>query len=90
MHSAEASVSGAGGASTAKINILGAITKPLTKRIVQVSFSRKRERKKMSRLLIPQIDKAVLKCWGTGGCQEERLLKVWCEKPSAEVKKNIY
>lgn len=31
-----------------------------------------------------QIDKPVLKCWGTGGCQDERLLKVWCTKPSNE------
>ncbi len=23
----------------------------------------------------------MLKCWGLGGCQDERLLKVWCKKP---------
>lgn len=40
-------------------NLLGMITKPLTKSIVQ-------------------IDKAVLKCWGLGKCQKQRLLKVYC------------
>jgi len=41
------------------VNLLGALTKPLTHKIVQ-------------------INKPVLKCWALGGCQEERLLKVWC------------
>ncbi|TRY68652.1 hypothetical protein TCAL_02478 [Tigriopus californicus] len=49
--------------SKTSVNVLGAITKPLTQ-------------------MIMQIDKPVLKCWGIGGCQDERLLKVWCTKPS--------
>jgi len=28
---------------------------------------------------IIQIDKSVLKCWALGGCEDARLLKVWCE-----------
>lgn len=55
----------AGGSETASslsnVNLLGTITKPLTKKIVQ-------------------IDKSVLKCWALGGCNEERLLKVYCNK----------
>jgi hypothetical protein len=27
-----------------------------------------------------QIDKNVLQCWGLGECQDERLLKIWCNK----------
>lgn len=42
-------------------SFIEAITKPLTKKIIQ-------------------IDKSVLKCWALGGCEESRLLKVWCEK----------
>jgi len=42
-----------------KVNILGAITKPFTSKIIQ-------------------IDKKVLKCWALGGCNDSRLLKVWC------------
>eukprot|EP00090_Calanus_glacialis_P021312 TRINITY_DN32887_c0_g1_i1.p1 TRINITY_DN32887_c0_g1~~TRINITY_DN32887_c0_g1_i1.p1 ORF type:complete len:623 (-),score=92.71 TRINITY_DN32887_c0_g1_i1:471-2339(-) len=48
-----------------RINVLGAITKPLTSTIIQ-------------------IDKSVLKCWALGQCQEDRLLKVWCEKYAAD------
>ena len=32
----------------------------------------------ISVFISPQIDKSVLKCWGVGECQDERLLKVWC------------
>jgi len=49
----------------AKINIISAITKPLTSTFIQ-------------------IDKSVLKCWALGHCQEDRLLKVWCKKPTAD------
>jgi len=31
---------------------------------------------------IIQIDKSVLKCWALGGCQDQRLLKVWCSEGS--------
>lgn len=29
---------------------------------------------------IIQIDKPVLKCWALGGCEDARLLKVWCDE----------
>lgn len=28
---------------------------------------------------VVQIQKAVLKCWALGGCQDDRLLKIWCD-----------
>ena len=31
-----------------------------------------------------QINKPVLKCWALGECQEERLLKVWCDAPATK------
>jgi len=47
--------------SVSSVNILGALTKPLTHKIIQ-------------------IDKSVLKCWALGGCEDQRLLKVWCSE----------
>ena len=32
-----------------------------------------------------QIDKNVLQCWGLGECQDDRLLKVWCNKTVVKV-----
>ncbi len=34
-----------------------------------------------------QIDKSVLKCWGLGGCQDQRLLSVDCINDDDEVRK---
>lgn len=64
---------------TAKINILGALTKPVTSRVVQVRrLSCSRRSKKLLKPLSFQIEKRIIKCWSLGGCQEERLLRVWC------------
>jgi len=54
-----------------QMNLLGAITKPLTSRIIQ-------------------IKKEVLKCWALGGCQEKRLLKVWCPAGQNKSDDNFY
>jgi sodium-dependent phosphate cotransporter len=76
----ESSSAAAAGPSGGKINLLGAITKPFTKMVVQVrkAFRFMKCTIQYKVHVLNQIDKSVLKCWGLGQCQDQRLLKVQC------------
>ena len=77
------------------INLLGTLTKPLTKSIIQVcryyktTFKVLKSSSSFHLLLLQQIDKSILKCWSLGNCQNDRLLKVFASPSNNETYSNF-